>query len=151
MPDIRKEETVEASIAEVWEVWDDFGAIASWHPGLRKSALLDQSPPTGVGAKRRCDFSNGKNFILEEIIEYEAGKSMVVHIYDGNVPIQTSTVTFMLEALGPDKTRVAAEVDFKLKGGLLGSMAKPLAKKQLGNDISKLLRANKSYVEHSAI
>jgi uncharacterized protein YndB with AHSA1/START domain len=139
MPDIRKEETIHASIAEVWDVWNDFGAIAVWHPGLRKSALMDQSPATGMGAKRRCDFADGKHYILEEIVDYQAGKSLTVHIYDGNIPVQTSKVTFTLDALGPDTTRLSAEVDFKLKGGVLGSIAKPLAKKQLGNDISKLL------------
>jgi uncharacterized protein YndB with AHSA1/START domain len=151
MPDIRKEVTIHASIAEVWDVWDDFGAIANWHPGLRKSALLDQSPATGIGAKRRCDFADGKHFILEEIVDYQAGKSMAVHIFDGNIPVQTSKVTFSLDALGPDKTRLSAEVDFQLRGGVFGSIAKPLAKKQLGKDISKLLQANKTHVEGLAI
>ncbi len=151
MADIVKEETINASAAEVWAAWDKFGDIADWHPGLEKSALLEGSEPTGLGARRRCDFTGGKQHILEEIVGYEAGKSMAVHIYDGNIPVQSAKVTFRVKPEGPNKTTVSAEVDFKMKMGVLGAVIKPLAKKQLGNDIAKLLGANKSYVEQRAI
>ena len=151
MADVVKEELVCASVAEVWAVWDGFADIANWHPGLKKSALLDGSIPTGLGARRRCDFSDGKHHILEEIVGYEEGQQMVVHIYDGNIPVQSSKVTFSFKPEGPNKTRVKAEVDFKMKGGILGSAVKPLAKRQLGADIAKLLKANRAFVEQGAI
>lgn len=151
MADIIKEELIDASAAEVWDAWDRFGDIADWHPGLEKSALLKGSQSTGLGAKRRCDFIGGKKHILEEIVDYETGKSMAVHIFDGNIPVQSAKVTFRVEPQGPNKTKVSAEVDFKMKMGALGSAIKPLAKRQLGNDIAKLLSANKGFVESRAI
>lgn len=151
MVDIIKEELVNASAAEVWAAWDAFGDIADWHPGLEKSALLNNSEPTGLGARRRCDFTGGKKHILEEIVAYEAGKSMAVHIYDGNIPVQSAKVTFRVKPDGPNKTKVSAEVEFKMKMGVLGLAIKPLAKKQMGNDIAKLLIANKGFVESRAI
>ncbi len=151
MADIIKEERVNASTSEVWVAGDRFGDIADWHPGLEKSALIEGSDPTGLGARRRCDFTGGKKHIFEEIVGYEAGHSMAVHIYDGNIPMQSAKVTFRIKPDGPDKTKVSAEVDFKMKLGVLGAAIKPLAKRQLGNDIAKLLKANKGFVEQQAI
>ena len=151
MADFRKQQTVNASISEVWNILDDFGSIADWHPGLRQSALLENSPHTGSGARRRCDFADGKHYILEEIVGYEDGRMMQVQIYGGNIPVKTSKITFRVQPLSPDQTRISAEVAFKLKGGLLGEMFKPLAKIQLGKDISKLLSANKHHAERAAI
>lgn len=151
MADIIKQETINASSAEVWAIWDRFGDIADWHPGLEKSALVKGSKPTGLGARRKCDLIGGKNYIMEEIVDYEAGHSMAVHIYDGNIPVKSALVTFRINPDGPNKTNVSAEVEFKMKMGLLGAAIKPLAKKQLGNDIAKLLSANKGYAEKFAI
>jgi len=151
MPDFTKEEVVNASAATVWATWDNFGHIADWHPGLEKSALLDASQPTGLGARRRCDMIGGKNFILEEIVEYQANQLMAVHIYDGNIPVKSAKVTFRIKPEGLNKARVSAEVEFNMKMGLLGILIKPLVKKQLGKDIAKLLKANRGYAERQVI
>ena len=65
MPNIQVEKFVNAPLADVWKTWDNYGEVAAFHPGVEKSYLLEDSAPSGKGAKRRCDFVDGKNHVLD--------------------------------------------------------------------------------------
>jgi hypothetical protein len=139
-------QTVEAPLAAVWESWDRYADVHSFHPGLENSYLVENSRSTGLGAKRRCDFVGGKNYILEEIVAYEAQRKMTLKIYDGNIPLKVAFVTFTFKPLGPMRTEISATAQFTPKFGPLGLLLRPIMRKQLGKGLTELLAGNAAYV-----
>lgn len=138
---------VNAPVADVWSSWDDFGNIERFNPNIKKSFLIENSKDTGLGATRQCDFTDGKNYIQERIIEYIPQKKMVVDIYDGTVPLKSATAKIELNLAGEDMTEVVFTMNFVPKMGLIGRILIPIMKLQFRKDIGKLVGSNKTHVE----
>lgn len=150
MAKVSVKQTVNAMISDVWRSWDQFGSIDAFNPNLTRSFLLEGSAPTGIGAKRQCDFKDGKNHIKEEIIGYRPNDMMKVDIYDGTVPLKSATAQINLASLGGDRTAVTFTIEFTPKFGLIGKLLIPLMKPQFRKDISRLLEKNARFVEAAA-
>lgn len=136
-----------APISAVWNTWDKFGEIDTFNPALNRSILIDGSAETGLGAKRQCDFADGKNYIREEIIGYVKEKKLEVNIYDGTVPLKTATATFDFVVQTPHQTKVTMTMTFTPKFGVLGLVLIPLMKPQFKKDMAALLDANAAYTQ----
>lgn len=147
MSKVKMEQIVEAPLAQAWASWDKFGDIKDFHPGLQDSSLLEGSAPTGVGAKRRCDFTGGKNYILEEITGYIPERELSLKIYDGNIPVKAGFLTLRLEPITPTRTKILVELDFVMKFGAIGSLMKPIMRGQFRKALAGLLEANAKHVE----
>lgn len=150
MAKVTVKQVVNASIADVWNSWDQFGTIDAFNPNLNRSFLLDGSAPTGLGATRQCDFKDGKNYIREKIIEYRPEETMKVDIYEGTVPLKKAVAQIHLARSGANKTIVTFIMEFKPKFGLLGALMVPLMKPQFKKDIGGLLKGNAQFVEARA-
>jgi hypothetical protein len=140
-------QNVNAMISDVWRSWDQFGAIDAFNPNLTRSFLLNGRAPTGLGAKRQCDFKDGKNYIREEIIAYRPDEMMKVDIYDGTVPLKSATAQINLTSISASQTTVTFTMMFTPKFGLFGKLLIPLMKPQFAKDITRLLKKNAEFVE----
>ena len=147
---INKQTIVNAPIEQVWASWDRFGDIKAFNPNLRASSLLSGSVATGVGAKRRCDLSDGKTSIFEEIVDYAPQEHMTVVLFDGNVPIKRGTIRIDLESVSSNQTRLLVNAEFQMKFGVLGKLMGVFAKSQLASSFDRLLEGNAQYVEAKA-
>ena len=59
-PDIVVSQVVVAAPLEtVWESWADFGGIYKFHEDVRKTTILTEATPRGVGAVRLCELAEG--------------------------------------------------------------------------------------------
>ncbi|MEY8098617.1 SRPBCC family protein [Falsihalocynthiibacter sp. S25ZX9] len=148
MAKIILKQTYNAPADRVWKSWDTFGDIQIYNPNLNSSSLINNSKETGLGAERRCDFSDGKNHVLERIIAYKAGESMEVDIYDGTVPLKRAVAGLIVKSLSPSRSELTFTMDFTPKFGLLGALMIPMMKAQFRGVLAKLLAANKDYVEN---
>ncbi|MFK5981214.1 MAG: SRPBCC family protein [Rhizobiaceae bacterium] len=151
MTKIIVEETVNASVSEVWKSWDDFGGIARFAPNLKNSYLLDGSTKTGLGAKRHCDMADGKNFLKEEIIEYIPNEKLVIDIIDGSMPMKSGTATFDLKSLGKNRTKVTMTMDFVPKFGVAGKVMMGAMKPVFRKLLQSMLKGNADYVQYGKI
>lgn len=138
---------VKAPIAKVWESWDAFADISIFNPNLKASYLLEGSQETGLGAKRQCDFADGKNHIREEIIGYEPHKRLVLDIYDGTVPLKRAKATLLFGTRTLNETDVTMTMEFTPKLGLLGALMVPIMKPRFRKALAALLEANAAFVE----
>lgn len=137
-----------APASDVWKSWDNFGDIQIFNPNLSASSLVNASPQSGLGAERRCDFSDGKNHILERITFYKEGESMEIDIYGGTVPLKRAVARISLKSLSSFRSEVTFTMDFTPKFGPLGILMIPLMKAQFRGAIRKLLAGNKAFVEN---
>jgi len=140
---------VKAPLEDVWASWDDFGNIANFNPGVKSSYLLKGSTETGIGSKRQCNMSDGKNHIREKIVEYVPQQKMVINIYEGTMPLDSAIATLMFTQAADGKTRVVMTMAFTPKFGLIGALMVPMMKSQFRKMLQGLVNSNASYVENS--
>ncbi|WP_204114604.1 SRPBCC family protein [Shimia biformata] len=147
MPHVILKRVINAPVAKVWESWDDYAHIEKFNPNLSASYLVNQSQPTGLGAERQCDLSDGRNFIQERIIDYVPNRRMKIEIFNGTLPVRDTFATIEMQETGPDRTEVTFRMEFVPKFGLIGRMMVPMMKPQFRKLLGRLLDANKAYVE----
>jgi uncharacterized protein YndB with AHSA1/START domain len=96
----------------VWRILSDSNQLARWHAGYRGvSVLTTQS--TGVGTRRRCTLSTGKD-VIEEITAWVDGWGYEYTLVDGG-PYRAFQGRFRLQA-GPDGTSVQWTIAYQPKG-----------------------------------
>lgn len=139
--------TIDAPVADVWAAWDDYGNIDRFNPNLSRSFLLDEGKETGLGAVRQCDLSDGKNYIQERVIDYVPNKRMAVDIYHGTLPLKQAKAIIEMKSLAPEKTELRFTMEFTPGMGLLGRLMVPMMKPQFRKLLTKLVEANKAFVE----
>ena len=139
--------TVKAAVSDVWKSWDAFGDIDRFNPQLKRSFLLQDSSPTGLGAARQCDLADGKNYIREKIVGYEPERKLEIDIYEGTMPLKSARATFDFREQGTSQTEVSMTMNFVPKFGLLGALMIPMMKPQFKKVLQSMLDSNAAYVE----
>lgn len=137
--------TIQAPRETVWEVVADIGAIDRWNPGVLESHRTTQEGD-GLGAGRHCDLG-AKNYLVEEVVEWEPPKRLTMRITDTNLPFETADIRFTLE---PDDgaTRVTVSPLYRLRFGLLGRLLDLLfVRRTYRKGMLALLQGLKRYVE----
>jgi len=148
MESIEVTRIINAPVSRVWQSWADFGDIYKFNPNLSSSRLLsDKTEPTGIGSRRECELTDGKNYLREEIVEYQHEKKIALNVYESSMPIETMLATFVFKQISTDKTEVTMTSEFKPKGGWLGRLMLPLMRRQFRPMLQALLDCNASYVE----
>lgn len=150
MAEVIVDQIVEAPLAELWASWDAFADIAKFNPHLKASYLMAESAETGLGARRQCDFSDGKNYVREKIIGYVPQRQLVLDIYEGTVPVKDAVATLEFIRLDTNRSKVTMRMSFVPKMGPIGRLMLPMMKKQFAGMLGQLLAGNASYVEGQA-
>ena len=134
MPEFTITRQIEAPVEKVWEVLDDFGNIARWSPGVKRSALTS-SGPVAQGATRHCDFAplGGVN---ERIDSYVPNERMTVNLYETfKLPISDATADFNIAA---NDTGTKLTLHYSYTPNRLGRVAKGQTDKQMRKGITGL-------------
>ncbi|PCI59489.1 MAG: hypothetical protein COB34_03555 [Methylophilaceae bacterium] len=147
MAEVVLKRIVNVSIETAWDIWDDYGNIANFHPLLSGSHVLEESggESTGLGCKRVCEFKDGKNYLKEEIIAYEPYQKIVINVYESTMPLKEAKAIITFNALHPYSTEVTFTMQFIPKMGLLGKMITPLMKMQFSKMLGQMMDAFADY------
>jgi len=151
MAKITASRTVDASIATVWNSWDDFGNIYKFNPNLKFSKIVGGTPERGLGSERQCDLKDGKNSVTEKIVGYEHHKHITIEVTGGSLPLKSAIATTKFQSLGQNKTEVTLEMDFVAKWGFLGFLLTPLMKLAFKVLLNNALKANDEYVTQGIV
>ena len=81
MAKITTRRTINAPASQVWEVIGNYHNPHVFHPFLESVEQLSEVD-RGVGATRQCNLYN-KSSIVEEVIEWEEGRSFTVVLFAG--------------------------------------------------------------------
>ena len=116
---------------KVWEVLGDFSSIERFSTAVEKSPILD-GISSGLGTKRKCDFYDGSS-VIEEIIDYQEGKSFKVELTEYSMPLKSLFAEMKVEEVDATASDISMSMDFVVKGGLFGwfmgfSMMRPMMK-----------------------
>jgi len=145
MAGFTREIKVNAPIEQVWEALDDIGSIPRWNPGVVRSHVTTDKT-RGVGAGRYCDLG-GKNYLDEQVVEWEPGKVLTMRVIGTNLPFQTADIRFRLQPKH-DATVVTVSPEYTLKYGLAGRILDVLFVRQMyKKGMTALLAGLKAHVE----
>ncbi len=124
---------------KVWAaVADDYGNIANSHPKIIASNYVEGSLKGGEKAQRMCYFNDKKTRLLkEEIVEWKPAEGYFVNrvLKAEKFPVNTDNTraTYMVKALGPNKTEFSMKMEFRTKPAIMGAMAQGQFKKLLND------------------
>ena len=139
---------INAPVASVWEVLADIGSIADWNPGVVQSYVTGDRAGE-VGAARHCDLG-GKNYLDEEVVEWDEGRLLTIRVVGSNMPFKTADIRFTLSPEG-EGTAVTVAPDYSLKGGVLGRLMDALVVRRMYiRGMESLLSGLKRHVEAAA-
>ncbi len=145
MSTFREQIQINAKAERVWEILADIGGIARWNPGVQKSWVTSKTSE-GLGASRRCEL-DGKNYLLEDVIEWNPPQSLTMRITETNMPFKRADIHFALEERG-QLTVVTVSPEYELKFGFLGSVLDSLfMRKTYAKGMRALLAGLKRQVE----
>jgi uncharacterized protein YndB with AHSA1/START domain len=134
MPEFTITRQIDAPVEKVWEVLNDFGAIASWNPGVKRSALTSDGP-VAEGSTRHCDFAP-LGGVDERIDVYVPNEHMRVDLFETfKLPIDGAVADFRLAPKG-EGAEVVIHYEYTLNR--LGRLAKGQTDKQLRKGLGGL-------------
>jgi uncharacterized protein YndB with AHSA1/START domain len=134
MPEFTITRQIGAPVEKVWEVLEDFGDIAKWNAGVKRSAMTSQGE-VGQGTTRHCDFSP-LGGVEERIDSFVPNERMTVALFDtAKLPISGGTADFRLAARdgATDLT-----IDYSYALNRMGRIAKGTTDKQMRKGINGL-------------
>ena len=137
MPEFTISRHIGAPVERVWEVLDNFGDIADWNPGVKRSELTSDGS-VSEGSTRHCDFSP-LGAVNERIDTYIPNERMTVDIHETfKLPISDAIADFNV-APRDGGTELTLHYSYTLNR--LGRMAKGTTDKQMRKGIGGLVDA----------
>ena len=134
MPEFTIIHQINAPVEKVWEVLNDFGDIAEWSPGVKRSALTSDGP-VSEGSTRHCDFAP-LGAVEERIDTYIPNQRMTINLYEiSRLPISSAIADFNITARD-NGTELTIHYDYTLNR--MGRLAKGPTDKQMRKGIGGL-------------
>jgi ribosome-associated toxin RatA of RatAB toxin-antitoxin module len=99
MATIHNEIIVNASLDKVWGILTDLELLDKYDPTVRKSTLVS-AEKRGIGAKRKVDMLDGKNWFEEKVSVFKPNKSLTYELTACSFPIHQLKHSYSFEKLG---------------------------------------------------
>ena len=146
MATIQNEIIINASVDKLWSILTDLELLNKFDPTVKKSTLIS-SEKTGVGAKRKVNMLDGKNWFDEKITVFKPNEALSYQLTDCSFPIKGLQHSYTFEKIG-NQTKVKQVMEYTVKFGLLGKLLDSLMiRKQSDIGIKKFFVGLKSYAE----
>lgn len=146
MAAIHNKITVNASIDKLWNILTDLELLDRYDPAVKKSTLVS-AEKTGIGAKRKVDMLDGKNWFEEKVTVFKPNDALTYQLTDCSFPIKGLKHSYSFEKIG-NQTQVKQVMEYTVKSGLLGMLLDSLViRKQSDAGVKKFFAGLKSYAE----
>ncbi len=146
MGTIKNEITINATLEGIWSHLTDLELLDKYDPTVKRSTLIS-SEKTGMGAKRKVEMLDGKNWFEEKITVFEPNKALTYQLTDCSFPMKDLKHSYTFEKIG-DQTKVKQIMEYTVKFGLLGKLLDALMiRKQSDAGIKKFFTGLKQYAE----
>ena len=146
MATLHNEITVNASIDKIWSMLTDLELLDQYDPTVKKSTLISPEK-TGMGAKRKVNMLDGKNWFEEKLTVWQPNEALTYQLTDCSFPMKGLKHSYRFETIGT-QTKVMQTMEYTVKFGLLGKVLDALMiRKQTDGGIKKFFAGLKSYAE----
>lgn len=146
MTKLINERLINAPVEKIWGILANLEALERYDP-MVKSAKCISNAAEGLGAKRKVNMLDGKNWFEEKVTVWELGRALCYQLTDCSFPIAGLKHSYSFEAAGA-QTNVKQEMVYTVKFGLLGTLMDHLMiRKQTNGGIKKFFEGLKEYAE----
>lgn len=143
---IHNEVLINASIEKVWGILADLEQLEKYDPTVKKSSLVS-SEASGLGAKRKVEMLDGKNWFEEKVTVFKPNTSLTFQLTDCSFPIKGLSHSYSFERIG-NQTKVKQVMDYTVKFGIVGKLLdKMMIRKQSDRGIKLFMSGLKSRAE----
>lgn len=146
MATIHNEITIHAPLEKIWRVLTTLDALDRYDPTVKRSTLISIKK-SDLGAKRRVEMADGKNWFEEEITEFKPNEALTYTLTACSFPVHQLKHTYRFQQSG-GTTKVNQVMKYTVKFGWFGRLLDAIMiRKQSDAGIKKFFGGLKSYVE----
>ncbi len=146
MGTLKNEIEINATLEKIWNILATPDLLDKYDPTVKKTTLIS-SEKSGLGAKRKVEMLDGKNWFDEKIADFEPMKKLSYQLTDCTFPIKALKHTYSFKVDG-NNVKVQQTMEYEVKFGILGKlMDTMMIRKQFDNGIKKFFGGLKSYAE----
>ena len=143
---LNNEILISSSVERVWSILTDLVLLEKYDPTVKISTLIS-TDKTGVGAKRKVEMLDGKNWFEEVITIFEPNKALTYQLTNCSFPIKGLKHSYSFEKIG-NQIKVNQIMEYTVKFGLLGKLLDTLMiRKQTEKGIKQFFVGLKSFAE----
>jgi len=145
MTTLHSEIIIDASLDIIWEALTVVDKLDNYDPTVKKSTTISTSK-SGIGAKRKVEMLDGKNWFEEECTFSETNEALIYELTACSFPVHSLKHSYSFDKVG-GKIRVRQEMNYKMKYGILGSILGIMLKPKWKKGITDFLGGLKQYSE----
>lgn len=146
MATIKNEITINAPIEKIWSLLTDLEMLDKYDPTVKKATLIS-TEKTGIGAKRKVNMLDGKNWFDEKITVFKNNEDLTYQLTDCTFPMKNLKHSYSFEKIGT-QTKVKQVMEYTVKFGLFGKLLDALMiRKQSDAGIKKFFAGLKNFAE----
>lgn len=146
MTTLHNEIIINAPIEKIWAALANIEELENYDPTVKKSSALT-AEKSGVGASRKVDMRDGKNWFQEKVTVCQHHEALEFELTACSFPVHQLKHTYSFHTAG-NRTTVKQVMEYQVKFGWLGSIMDSLIIRKKSNaGIRLFLEGLKAYVE----
>ncbi len=131
---------------KIWEALSNIEILDQYDPTVKKSTALS-SIKIGMGAKRKVDMQDGKNWFEEKVTEFKPNEAITYELTACSFPVHKLQHSYSFQKV-ENQIRVNQVMQYEVKFGLLGKLLDAvMIRNQSNNGIRKFFVGLKNYAE----
>lgn len=147
MTTIHNEITIDAPVEKIWNALSNIDMLDKYDPTVKKSTLLTSSN-SGIGAKRKVDMLDGKNWFEEKVTAFKPNEALAFELIACSFPVHKLKHSYSFEKVG-GQIKVKQVMEYEMKFGFFGKLMDALmVRKQSDKGIKKFFSGLKSFAEN---
>ncbi|QCK15629.1 SRPBCC family protein [Mangrovivirga cuniculi] len=120
MRTLKNEVLIDAHIDKIWKSLAITDKLDTYDPTVKKSTATSEIK-SGIGASRKVDMLDGKNWFEEKCTTYKPNKALEYTLTACSFPVHKLQHDYSFEQIG-DKVKVIQKMNIEMKYGLLGKL-----------------------------
>lgn len=144
---LHNEIIINAPIEKIWEALSNIETLEKYDPTVKNSVAT--SPiGFGIGAKRKVDMKDGKNWFEEKCTVWQHNEALAYELTACSFPVHNLRHSYSFEIDG-NKIKVRQVMRYQMKYGMLGKILDALiVRKQSDKGIKQFLSGLKTFTEN---
>jgi len=142
MSTLYNEITIDAPIEKIWSSLSNIEELERYDPTVKRSAALTEIK-CGLGAARKVDMADGKNWFEEKVTIWEPNKALTYELTACSFPVHNLKHSYSFEQLGQPGYRTMDFTNRPMSGFIMVDDRGMKSKKDFDHWIDLALEYNK--------
>lgn len=145
MTTLQNDIIINAPIDKIWDALTQVDKLDTYDPTVKKSTAITEKT-TGLGAARKVDMLDGKNWFEESCTTYNKNMALTYTLTACSFPVHNLHHDYSFEQID-GKVRVIQKMNIQMKYGILGKLMLVMLRPQWNTGIKQFLGGLKNHAE----